>query len=202
MRHVPLGPRRTFIRPLRFSRPLLLLFATVITCSALIGAISALNQDGDVADATVEAQPRQLTVAPLASSETGGKVSSARELAIVRASLRGTGFATAGNLVRHAQDMEIPVRDADGHTWVAWLDNAGRASEVEIVDYDEDKVPEAPTFNPQDLPRMIAKDGFQARGEARLRPEHFEIRAINKRQELVELHVDFAGQIYKQVWIR
>jgi hypothetical protein len=178
----------------------LLLFAAVVICSALIGAISALNQDGDVADATVEAQPRQLT--PLASLDVDEKVSSARELAIVRASLNGTGFSTAGNLVRHAQDMEIPVRDAAGHTWIAWLDNAGRASEVEIVDYDEDKVPEAPTFNPQDLPGMIAKDGFQARGEARLRPEHFEIRAINKRQELVELHVDFAGQIYKQVWIR
>jgi hypothetical protein len=200
MRHVPLGPRKTFIPPLQLSRPLLLLFAAVVACAALIGAISALNQDGDVADATVEAQPRQLTDA--AAQDTAATASSARELAIVRASLRGTGFDTAGTLVRHAQDMEIPVRDAAGHTWIAWLDNAGRAAEVEIVDYDEDKVPETPTFNPQDLPGMIAKDGFQARGEAKLRPEHFEIRAINKRQELVELHVDFAGQIYKQVWIR
>jgi len=29
-----------------------------------------------------------------------------------------------------------------------------------------------------------------------------EILVLNVRSELVELHVDFAGQIYKQVWLR
>lgn len=205
MRHVPLGPRKPFRPPLRLSRPLLLLFAAVIAASAVIGAVSSLNQESDdaISDRVVESQPRSAAVdAGRASSVPGIVVSSDREIAIVRATLEGTGFAAAGNPVRHAQDMEIPVRDSEGHAWVARLDNAGKASEVEMVDYDEDRVPEAPAFDPEDLPRMIARDGFQARGEAERRPEHFEIRAVNPRSELVDLHVDFAGQIYKQVWIR
>jgi hypothetical protein len=193
-------PRKVVRRPLRLSRPLLLLFAAVIACSALIGAVSALNQ-GPGGDSGLEGQPRGRE-ARRATSTPGVGVSSNKEIAIARASLRGTGFAATGNPVRHEHDMEIPVRDSEGHAWVAWLDNAGRASEVEIVDYDEDKVLEAPAFNPADLPNMIAKEGFQARGAVERRPEHFEIRAVNKRSELIELHIDFAGQIYKQVWIR
>jgi hypothetical protein len=203
MRHVP---RKIVRPPLRLSRPLLLLFAAVIACSALIGAVSALNQ-GSISDSVAEGQPRGKTAeARRPRSAFGVGISNSKEtaqvIAIARASLEGTGFAAAGNPVRYEQDMEIPVRDSEGHIWTAWLDRSGRTSEIEIVDYDEDKVPEAPAFNPQDLPRMIAKEGFQARGEAERRPEHFEIRAVNKRSELVDLHIDFAGQIYKQVWIR
>jgi hypothetical protein len=199
MRHVP---RKIVRRPLGLSRPLLLLFAAVIACSALIGAVSALNQ-GSISDSVAEGQPRGRTAeARRPRSASGISVSNTREIAVVRASLEGTGFAAAGNPVRYEQDMEIPVRDSEGHIWTAWLDRSGRTSEIEIVDYDEDKVPEAPAFNPADLPKMIAKEGFQARGAVERRPEHFEIRAVNKRSELVELHIDFAGQIYKQVWVR
>jgi hypothetical protein len=122
--------------------------------------------------------------------------------ATVRTTLEGIGFKPAGSPVRHEKDTEIPVRDSQGRAWVAWLDRFGRASEIEIVDYDDDKVPEKPAFNPTDLPSMIAKEGFQARAQAERRPEHFEILATNQRSELVELHIDFAGQIYKQVWVR
>jgi len=191
MRHVPLGPRKTFRRPLKLSRPLLLLFGAIIACSALIGAMSA-DPDSDVAEAEPGASVELQSTAP----------AGATEIALAQATLKGTGFATAGTPVRHDEDIEVPVRDAEGHKWVAWLDKAGRTSEVEIVDYDEDKVPDAPAFKPEDLPAMIARDGFQARGTPEQRPEHFEIRAVNQRSELVNLYVDFAGQIYKQAWVR
>lgn len=200
MPHVPLGHRKTLRpavkQPLSFSRPLLLMFAAVIACSALIGAMWGGDEDSEVADAEPAGISGEL--------QPGPRVAGANEteIALASATLKGTGFAAAGDPVRHEQDMEVPVRDAEGHNWVAWLDKAGRASEVELVDYDEDKVPEAPVFKPEELPDMIAKDGFQARGEAERRLEHFEIRAVNQRSELVNLHVDFAGQIYKQVWVR
>ncbi|MDF2118881.1 hypothetical protein PY365_25255 [Roseiarcaceae bacterium H3SJ34-1] len=183
-------------KPLQLSRPLMLAFAAVIACSALIGAMSRVDQDSDAADPEPSGISADLRPAPQAA------VANDIEIALAQATLKGTGFVAAGNPVRHEQTMEVPVRDAEGHNWVAWLDKAGRASEVEIVDYEEDKVPEAPTFRPEDLPGMIAKDGFQSRGEAERRPEHFEIRAVNQRSELVNLYVDFAGQIYKQVWVR
>jgi hypothetical protein len=199
-------PRKMLCRPLRLSRPLLAVCATVIASSAVIGAVSALNQGpSGMFYSGSEGRPRGKGIearrAP-SSTNDGIVISNPREIAIVRASLEGIGFTAAGAALRHEHDTEIPVRDSQGHIWTAWLDGAGKTSEIEIVDYDEDKVPEAPAFNPEDLSGMIARDGFQARGQPELRPDHFKILAVNHRSELVELHIDFAGQIYKQVWVR
>ena len=192
--------------PYRLSRPLLAGFAVIIACSALLGVVPALNE-GSLggsrygAGAGSRARNSAARRATFAAAQNSSSVSPG-ELAVIRAALEGAGFTPAGNIVRHENDNEIPVRDARGAAWVALLDKSGTALEVEIVDYDEDEVPETPAFDAASLPAMIAKEGFQARGEAELKSDHFEIKAVNRRSEPVELHVDFAGQIYKQVWLR
>ncbi|WP_204307274.1 hypothetical protein, partial [Enterobacter hormaechei] len=85
--------------------------------------------------------------------------------------------------------------------WVASLDRFGRIEEIEIADYDDDSVPDRPAFAVADVAQRVAREGFRPQATAERRPQHFEILVLNVRSELVELHVDFAGQIYKQVWL-
>ena len=120
----------------------------------------------------------------------------------IRSAIEAAGFSVAGGAVRHDKHTEVPVRDGRGRNWVAWLDRFGRLEEVEIVDYDEDRVHSSPSFSAEDLGRLVGREGFQARAAATPKRHHFEVLATNARSELVELHVDYAGQIYKQVWIR
>ncbi|MBN8942192.1 MAG: hypothetical protein J0H01_21985 [Rhizobiales bacterium] len=120
----------------------------------------------------------------------------------IGATLQGAGFTAAGAPVRDGKDTEIAVRDGQGRAWTASLDRFGRLSEVELADYDDDNLPARPAFAAQELSQIVARGGFQARGPAERHDEHFEILALNRRSELIELHVDFAGQIYKQVWVR
>jgi F0F1-type ATP synthase membrane subunit c/vacuolar-type H+-ATPase subunit K len=124
------------------------------------------------------------------------------DAASIRTAIEGAGFSMAGSPVRHDKDTEIPVRDARGRAWVAWLDRFGRLSEVEIVDYDDSRVPDQPSFASSEIGSLVQREGFAPRASAERHRHHFEILAANRRSELVELHVDFAGQIYKQVWVR
>ncbi|MGL4285013.1 MAG: hypothetical protein ACRCVA_01640 [Phreatobacter sp.] len=120
----------------------------------------------------------------------------------IGATLQAAGYAIADAPVRDGKDTEVAVRDSQGRAWTASLDRFGRLGEIELADYDDDNVPERPAFAAEELPRIIARDGFQPRGAAERHDEHFEILAFNRRSELIELHVDFAGRIYKQVWVR
>lgn len=122
--------------------------------------------------------------------------------ATLRASLEGAGLTPAGSPVRHDKHTEIPARDARGRAWVVSLDRFGRIEESEIADYDDDAVPSRATFGVSDIPAIVEREGFRARAQAERRPEHFEVIATTRNGEMVELHIDFAGQIYKQVWIR
>lgn len=120
----------------------------------------------------------------------------------LRTSLAAAGLTAAGSPVRHDKHTEIPARDARGRAWVVSLDRFGRIEETEMADYDDDAVPSRPSFAPSEVAALVEREGFKARAQAERRPEHFEIIATTRNGEMVELHVDFAGQIYKQVWIR
>jgi len=122
--------------------------------------------------------------------------------ASIQRTVEAAGFRIAGSPVRHDKHTEIPVRDARGRAWVVWLDRFGRMEEAEIVDYDEARVPDRPAFAIGEVGRHAAAEGFSPRAQATAKRHHFEILASNQRAELVELHIDFAGQVYKVVWVR
>lgn len=124
------------------------------------------------------------------------------EAGAVDATLQAAGFAVIGAPVRDGKDTQVAVRDSQGRGWTASLDRFGRLGEAELADYDDDDVPERPGFAAQEVIQTVAREGFQARGPVERHHDHFEILALNRRSELIELHVDFAGQIYKQVWVR
>lgn len=119
----------------------------------------------------------------------------------VRMTLEAVGLRPAGAPVRKNKHTEILVRDAVGRAWTASLDRFGRLDEIELEDYD-DNAPSQPRFDQQGLARIVEGAGYRARADADRRSEHFEVIALNQQGDLVEIHVDFAGTIYKVVWIR
>ena len=131
-----------------------------------------------------------------------GALARPADAATIRATLEAIGLSPAGAPVRRNKHTEIPARDARGQAWSASLDRFGRLEEVELEDYDDDDVPSQPRFDPAELARIAEREGYRTRAAAERRPEHFEIIALNRQGDLVELHLDFAGVIYKVVWIR
>ncbi|CEJ12137.1 hypothetical protein BN1110_02434 [bacterium YEK0313] len=124
------------------------------------------------------------------------------DAATIRSTLEAIGLSPAGAPVRRNKHTEIPARDARGQAWSASLDRFGRLEEIELEDYDDDDVPPQPRFDPAELARIVEREGYRTRAAAERRPEHFEVIALNRQGDLVEVHVDFAGVIYKIVWIR
>lgn len=155
-----------------------------------------------LAAAPTPAPTGQVAPAPASGNGLSAMLMRPADQSSIRSAVESAGFTVAGGPIRHDKHTEIPVRDSRGRNWVAWLDRFGRIEEVEIVDYDEDKVPASPAFAIAEIGRMVEREGFAVRAAATAKRHHFEVLATNQRSELVELHVDFAGQIYKQVWIR
>lgn len=131
-----------------------------------------------------------------------GALTRPADAATVRATLEAIGLSAAGAPVRRNKHTEIPARDGRGQAWSASLDRFGRLEEVELEDYDDDNAPAQPRFDPAELAGIVEREGYRARAAAERRPEHFEVIALNRQGDLVEVHVDFAGVIYKVVWIR
>ncbi|QCI66891.1 hypothetical protein [Phreatobacter stygius] len=141
-------------------------------------------------------------VLPLSETEMRLAAGMPLDAGAIGQTLEAAGFAIVGAPIRDGKDTEVAVRDGQGRRWIASLDRFGRLDEVELEDYDDDRVPRRPGFAGPELVQMVARLGFQARGPAEPHDDHFEILVLNGRSELIELHVDFAGQIYKQVWVR
>ncbi len=124
------------------------------------------------------------------------------DAATVRTTLEAIGLRAAGAPVRKNKHTEILARDAAGKAWTASLDRFGRLEEIELEDYDDDNVPSRPNFDNSGLTRIVEAAGYRARAGIERRSEHFEVIALNQQGDLVEVHVDFAGTIYKVEWIR
>lgn len=58
----------------------------------------------------------------------------------------------------------------------------------------------APSLEQQVRDRLVAA-GYTRIGEFERKPRHFEVSARNPSGERVELHVDLAGEVYKERWI-
>ena len=116
--------------------------------------------------------------------------------------LQDMNFTAMGEPVRHPKHVEIPARAADGKLVIVSLDRFGRLDEIEDADHDKDRVPESRSITPADVERIARDAGFTPSESVERRKRHFEILATNRNGETIELHVDLAGRIYKQVWVR
>ena len=135
------------------------------------------------------------------AGETGPVASQDREN--VLRILKDAGLTAMGEPVRHPKHIEIPARTGAGKTVIVSLDRFGRLDEIEDADHDRerDRRP-AQSIGPADAERIAREAGYTIREAPAQRKHHFEILATNAKGETLELHMDFSGNIYKQVWVR
>ena len=115
--------------------------------------------------------------------------------------LKDAGLTALGEPVRHPKHIEIPARTGTGKTVIVSLDRFGRLDEIEDADRDRERRP-AQSIGPADAERIAREAGYSIREAPEQRKHHYEILATNAKGEILELHMDFAGNIYKQVSVR
>ncbi|MCK1641714.1 hypothetical protein IVA95_30260 [Bradyrhizobium sp. 157] len=115
--------------------------------------------------------------------------------------LKDAGLTAMGEPVRHPKHIEIPARTGTGKTVIVSLDRFGRLDEIEDADRDRERRP-TQSISPADAERIAREAGYTIREAPEQRKHHFEILATNAKGETLELHIDFGGNIYKQVWVR
>lgn len=116
--------------------------------------------------------------------------------------LRPIGLTAMGEAVRHPKHIEIPARTADGTEWVVSLDRFGRLWEIEDANHEPHDARQSRLISIADADRALRENGFAPRGEIERKKHHFQALTTNARGEMVEVHIDRAGYIYKQAWIR
>jgi hypothetical protein len=115
--------------------------------------------------------------------------------------LRSVGLTAVGPPVRHRKHVEIPARTATGTEVIVSLDRLGRLWEIEDAEHDNKNVPVRLT-SIADAERALRQAGYKPRGEIERRKHHFEALVTNPRGEVVEVHMNLSGHVYKQTWLR
>jgi hypothetical protein len=118
----------------------------------------------------------------------------------IAAILQSLNIIPIGAPVRKKHHTEILGRMPDGRTVYVSLDRSDRLWEIEDADYDKKSaVPRGLTRD--DYARLAREAGFTPTGGFEQKRHHAELQVTNRRGERLELHVDLAGTIYKQVWL-
>jgi hypothetical protein len=174
----------------------------VISPEAAATPGAAAPRQADGTDASVPPHPDPGAARREATDALLAQLSRPADVGTIRSALEAIGLSASGPPVRRNKHTEITARDAAGKTWTASLDRFGRLEEIELDDYDDDAAPSRPRFDVDEVVRIVARAGYTPRAGVERRSEHFEALALNPQGDIVEIHVDFAGVIYKVVWIR
>jgi hypothetical protein len=137
-----------------------------------------------------------LDAAPPAAAPPSAHPSERGIIAVVQ----GLGLVPIGAPLRKKQHTEILARMPDGRTVYVSFDRSDRLWEIEDAEHDKKSViPRG--FMRGDYDRIAREAGFTPTGAFEQKREHVELEATNRRGERLELHIDRAGTIYKQIWL-
>lgn len=116
--------------------------------------------------------------------------------------LKEVGVTALGEPVRHPKHIEIPGRASSGKMVIVSLDRFGRLDEIEDADHDKERYGDRRPIGAAEAERIARDAGYTVRDPIERKKHHFEIVASSRKGEMMELHMDFGGNIYKQIWIR
>jgi hypothetical protein len=119
----------------------------------------------------------------------------------VLAVVRTLGLTPVDAPVTKKHHIEVLARMADGRSVYVSFDRAGRLWEIEDAAYDRDAATPR-NLARADYDRLARAAGFMPTGGSDERRRHVELEATNRAGERLALHIDRAGYIYKQVWLR
>jgi hypothetical protein len=114
----------------------------------------------------------------------------------------GLDLQPVGEAVRKKHHIEILAKMKDGRSVFVSFDLAGKLWEIEDADYDHHKVSQEEHLSEQRLFKVANDASFRPIELIERRRHYAIVSAKNRRDEIVNLHIDFAGYIYKQVWPR
>ena len=118
----------------------------------------------------------------------------------ITAILQDLSLTPIGAPVRKKHHTEILARMPDGRTVYVSLDRSDRLWEIEDAEHDKKgAVPRGLTRD--DYARLAGEAGFKPNGGFEQKRNHVELEVTNRRGERLELHMDLAGTIYKQIWL-
>jgi len=118
----------------------------------------------------------------------------------IAAILQDLGLTPIGAPVRKKQHTEVLARLPDGRTVYVSLDRSNRLWEIEDAEHQKNSaVPRG--FTRDDYARLAQEAGFSPTGDFEQKRNHVELEVTNRRGERLELHMDLAGTIYKQIWL-
>jgi hypothetical protein len=118
----------------------------------------------------------------------------------ITAILQDLSITPIGAPVRKKHHTEILARMPDGRTVYVSLDRSDRLWEIEDAEHDKKSaVPRGLTRD--DYARLAREAGFTPTGGFEQKRNHVELEVTNRRGERLELHIDLAGTIYKQIWL-
>jgi hypothetical protein len=118
----------------------------------------------------------------------------------ITAILQDLGITPIGAPVRKKHHTEILARMPDGRTVYVSLDRSDRLWEIEDAEHDKKSaVPRG--LRRDDYARLAREAGFTPTGGFEQKRNHVELEVTNRRGERLELHMDLAGTIYKQIWL-
>jgi hypothetical protein len=109
------------------------------------------------------------------------------------------GLTPRGPVYAKKKHQEVMAATKDGRPVVVEFDWAGRVKAVTDRNHQKSAttLPPAPT-----LLATVRRAGFEPLGVVETKRHHAVVRARNSQGEMLDVHLDFAGTIYKQVWLR
>jgi len=150
------------------------------------------------AAAQVLGPPPSATKTPTATAPVPGVPPSADW----RAALTELKLAPQGDVVRKKRHLEVDATTSDGRRVTVSFDLSGRVWEIEDESYEKSRSRDGSAIDPAVAVQAVARAGFAEPAATEAKKNHTVVRARTQKGEAVDLHVDRAGYIYKQVWMR
>ncbi|MFZ5691267.1 MAG: hypothetical protein ACOY5F_08410 [Pseudomonadota bacterium] len=172
---------------LQFRRPLPLgmaAFATLVAGTLAAGTLAA---------------PAQI-LGPQASPQTAAGL--ATPAIDAQAALAPLGLKPQGGVYAKKKHQEVMAVTADGRPVRVEFDWAGRVKSVTDANHRKGSSHHAAMPGAERLASLVQTAGFQPLGLVETKRHHAVMRAKNRQGETLDLHIDHAGTIYKQVWLR
>jgi hypothetical protein len=116
---------------------------------------------------------------------------------VVRAALNERGIVDLREYEAKPRHYEVEGFDASGREIKMEIETDGRVSKIEI----DDRAVQSqatPLIGEPELRAAVEQGGYAYDQIAARKNRHFEVLAMNPEGEPVELHIDLAGEIYKE----
>jgi hypothetical protein len=132
---------------------------------------------------------------------TGSAVTGRAQAFDPTAALAELNLRPTGEIERKRRHYEVDAVMQDGRLVSVTFDMMGRVTEIEREDFEPDSTA-AYVTDPAPALERVRQAGFLNPVMAEIKRRHVVVRATTQKAEPIELHMDNAGTIYKQVWLR